>query len=418
MKIEISRCLDLRYKTKNNTYPICVRLYYNRKYSYINTGEYLTKNDYDDLFASKIRSQLKGVLKNVVETETLVSAYLSRNSIFDIKALRKHLAIIKGDHIIEDTLPVQHSSNVFDWFDIKIQSLKLNKQFGSAESYQSTKSVFLSYLGLKDIPFTFFTVEILKKIEIEFMETRKLEISTVGKHARNLRAIFKMALNEEVISLKDYPFGRYRYIIPEVTKSKKSLSRKMLASLMNYTPESYYESRAIAYFIFSYFGNGMNLKDMALLKFKDMKGDKIYFYRKKTKNTTSKLKMITVHTTPEMKKVLNDFGNQNTSPEDYLFSIITSGMSEETVNTKVHTRSKTINNSLKRISKKLDFDTPITLGMARHSFANALKQEGVSINFIQESLGHGLPSTTEHYLKSFEDAISIEHIDKLKKYYS
>ena len=39
----------------------------------------------------------------------------------------------------------------------------------------------------------------------------------MGKHARNLRAIFNMAISEGVIAQNDYPFGRYKYVIPEVT---------------------------------------------------------------------------------------------------------------------------------------------------------------------------------------------------------
>ena len=55
------------------------------------------------------------------------------------------------------------------------------------------------------------------------MDKRHIEISTVGKHARNLRSIFKMALNDSIVFNNDYLFGRYKYIISEVTKAKKSL---------------------------------------------------------------------------------------------------------------------------------------------------------------------------------------------------
>ncbi|HEY8687796.1 MAG TPA: tyrosine-type recombinase/integrase [Chitinophagaceae bacterium] len=255
-------------------------------------------------------------------------------------------------------------------------------------------------------------------MEVKMMEERGIEISTVGKHARNLRAIFKMALTEEFITNKEYPFGRYKYVIPEVTQAKKSLSRKMMADLMRYEPANYFERRAISYFKFSYFGNGMNLKDMAHLKFKDWKNDVIYYSRKKTKNTTNRIKVIKVIVTEEMQSVINFFGNPDIAPDNYVFPIIAKGMDDEKVNSKVHTRNRSINCTLKRISKKLCFDKNVTLGMARHSFANALKQEGASVSFIQESLGHGSASITEHYMNSFEDTISKEHIKKLKRYFS
>ena len=417
MKIEISRCLDLRYKSKGSLYPVCIRIYHNRRYDYIKTGIHLSKEEYENLHSSKIKSALKERLKTVVDVETLVTTYLDDNSPFDIDRIRACVFNSNKDKFNIPAKTIKHSDNVFDWFENKIQLCKKNKQFGSGESYQSTKSVYQDYLKVSVIGFSFFTVEHLKEMETSMMEKRGISISTVGKHSRNLRAIFKIALSENFIINKDYPFGRYKYVIPEVTKAKKSLSRKMLGDLIKYKPVNYYEKRAISYFIFSYYGNGMNLKDMAYLKFRDCKNDVLYYCRKKTKNTTSRQRIIKVIVNDEMKTIIKEFGNQFNNHDDYIFPIIKAEMDEELIYTKVKTRSNTINRTLKRICKKLSFDKVITLGMARHTFANALKQEGVSINFIQESLGHGSATTTEHYMSSFEDAISKEHIGKLKKYY-
>jgi len=417
LKIEISRYLDTRYKSKNNTYPVSIRIYHNRKYDYVKTGIYLTEIEYEELHSSKIKSALKEVLKSIVKVETLITSYLNSSSAYDIKKIRAYISELPNANIIQDNSFDTQTDNIFDWFDKKIDSLRSNSQFGSAECYTSTKNVYMDYLKVSNAPFNFFSIKKLKDMEVKMMEERGIEISTVGKHARNLRAIFKMALSEEFITNKEYPFGRYKYVIPEVTQAKKSLSRKMMADLMNYEPANYFERRAISYFKFSYFGNGMNLKDMAYLKFKDWKNDVISYSRKKTKNTTNRLKTIRVIVIEEMKSVISEFGNPISFPDSYIFPIIESGMDAEKVNTRVHTRSKSINKTLENICKKLDFNHKVTLGMARHSFANALKQEGAGISFIQESLGHGSASTTEHYMNSFEVAISNKHIKKLKNYF-
>ena len=418
MKIQINRCLDLRYKSKNNTFPVCIRLYYNRRYDYVKTGVLITETEYEDLFSSKIKPSLKELLKAINQLEGIVSAYINSCTVYDIGSIRSQVLNFNNGDLIHKVKPNFNLSNVFDWFDKKIKTCKTNKQFGSAESYKSTKNVYKDHLKMPAIEFRFFTVERLKELETSLMAKRHIEISTVGKHARNLRSIFKMALNDSIVSNNDYPFGRYKYMIPEVTKAKKSLSRKALKDILEYQPKNYYESRAIAYFVFSYFANGMNLKDMALLKYKDWKNDIIFFLQKKTKNTTSKLRIIRVIVNEEMKAIIKEFGNLPDSADTFIFPIIEPCMEEQLVNTKVQTRNKSINNTLKLISEKIGSDRIVTLGMARHTFANALKQEGISINFIQESLGHGSASTTEHYLSSFEDAISTEHVQKLKNYFN
>ncbi len=417
MKIAVNRCLDLRYKTQNNTYPVCIRIYYNRKYDYVKTGIHLSTTEYDELHASKLRPALKETLKRVVEVEGLVSKYLNGKNPYDIKLIRQY--VIGRD----EAIPISSkknllSLNIFDWFDEKIEACRKNKQFGSAESYTSTKSVFKDLFNTSVLPFNFFTVEQLNEIQVLLADKRGIEISTIGKHARNLRHIFKLAINEGIISMLNYPFGRYKYTIPEVTQAKKSLSRKMMADLVNYIPITYYEKRAVSYFLFTYFGNGMNLKDIAYLKYKDVQGQFLQFIRKKTRNSTAKLKVIRVIITEEMRSVIEEFGNSDRTHDNYVFPIITTGIEGKSIDTSIHTRNKSINKTLKRVSEKLKFEKIITLGMARHSFANALKQEKVDIAFIQESLGHSSPAITEHYLNSFEDDIVLAHVEKLKNYYA
>ncbi|MBN8853036.1 MAG: hypothetical protein BGO55_14115 [Sphingobacteriales bacterium 50-39] len=50
---------------------------------------------------------------------------------------------------------------------------------------------------------------------------------------------------------------------------------------------------------------------------------------------------------------------------------------------------------------------------ARHTFSTVLKRSGVSIEFIQESLGHTNIRTTEKYLDSFEREVKKELVRRL-----
>jgi integrase/recombinase XerD len=418
MQFEISRYLDTRYQSKKDlTYPVTIRIYHDRKTDLLKTGISLTEQEFADIHAPRVKSGLSDALKKITLVESIANDYVTSARSYNIKQLRlqvtnTNLVFPSTEHHLNN-----HSQNVFEYFQRKIDLCKKGKQYGSAEAYQSTMNVFKRYLKTSEFEFNFFSVERLREIEMNMMESMGITISTVGKHARNLRSIFNMALNEGAITQKQYPFGRYGYIIPEVTKAKKALSRTMLKQIMCYQPKNYYQGRALAFFIFSYFGNGMNLKDIALLRYKDLNNGILYYFRKKTKNTSAQLKTIRVLVTEEMRKVINEYGNPFSGNNTYIFPILQDGLSPERVDTKIHTRNKSINNTLKRISRLLEFDHHITLGMSRHSFANALKQEGVDFSFIQEALGHGSPAITEHYMNSFEDSITTSHIQKLKNFY-
>jgi len=419
MNIKISRYLDKRYKSKDNTFPVTIRLYCNRKYDLVPTGIALTDQQFSSLQLSRCHSSLQSALGQICEVEAKVRQYLRHSPNYNLSDL-KAFALNSPNRTsqLQPAIMSPIEVNVLSYFEKKIQLCKSGQQYGSAECYQSTLNVIKRLCNKQAfIPFSYFTVETLKTIEKHFVDNGGLSISTVGKHFRNLRAIFKMALNDQVIESKSYPFSRYGYIIPQVTKAKKAVSRQNLKLLFQYSPDGYYEKRALSFFMFSYFGNGMNLKDIALLKWKDFNDGVITFYRKKTLNTVRERKRISVIVSNEMQEVINEFGCPG-SKDDYIFPIVSRADKQEQIENRIHTRNRSINETLKRISNKLNFDTHVTLGMSRHTFANALKQQGVDVSFIQEALGHGSPAVTEHYLNSFEKEICRKNMDKLNSYYN
>jgi integrase/recombinase XerD len=59
-------------------------------------------------------------------------------------------------------------------------------------------------------------------------------------------------------------------------------------------PKTEEQKKAKAFWFFSYACNGMNFKDIANLKYKDIEGDVIKFHRAKTKRTKKKKDKTTV----------------------------------------------------------------------------------------------------------------------------
>ena len=60
---------------------------------------------------------------------------------------------------------------------------------------------------------------------------------------------------------------------------------------------------------------------------------------------------------------------------------------------------------LKLIAESLGITKKLTFYIARHSYALALKKNGVAIAVISETLGHDSESVTKHYLESFENEV-------------
>ena len=111
----------------------------------------------------------------------------------------------------------------------------------------------------------------------------------------------------------------------------------------------------------------------------------------------------------ELKHIIEKWGNKTPDPKNYIFPILSNGMTPEKERAKIHDFTKFINTWLKKIAIKIGLEKNISTITARHSFATIMKRSGAPPAYIQDSLGHHNPKTTENYLDSFEDKVKHEY---------
>ena len=97
-----------------------------------------------------------------------------------------------------------------------------------------------------------------------------------------------------------------------------------------------------------------------------------------------------------MQKILSKWPN-SARPEYLLPIIVKEGINDTR---QYRTELFKINTSLKTIGKMLGVDMPLTMYVARHSWATVAKQKGVPIGVISEGMGHTSENTTLVYLGS------------------
>ena len=78
-----------------------------------------------------------------------------------------------------------------------------------------------------------------------------------------------------------------------------------------------------------------------------------------------------------------------------------------------HKTLQRYNKELKAIAEICGIDKTITSYVARHSFANCLKQKGVATDIISESMGHQNLNITQTYLKEFDNSVLDKAIEIL-----
>ena len=401
MKPTLKIALDTRRQKESGLYPVKLQLTYRRETKRYSTEYSLTTDQFNYLlnpnlnkktFDAKVKRALTEIQLKLNAIQIHANDICSKIPDFSFEQFEKKFYQKK-----------LATTDVYQYYETAIKRFKDKERFGTASNYQSSLTslkAFSPKLSFKDI-----TVDFLEKYEAWFLARGK-SISTVGIYLRPLRAILNEAIEDGIITKENnYPFGKRRYQIPASKNIKKALTLEEMSRIFKYEPlQGTWYDKAKDFFIFSYLGNGINMKDIALLKNKDIEGEFIRFTRAKTANTNrSSSTQISICLVPEMKAVIDKWRTINQHPDNFLFPILDKSMSTERQGEVIKQFTKNVNTYLKRITSSIGITKPVTTYFARHTFATVLRRSGVSTEMISESLGHTSTKTTNSYLDSFED---------------
>lgn len=387
---------DTRIQKNDGTYAIKLRVTYNREQKYFPIGKYLSKNEWQTLKEGKHRNKdLKDLERYLSGIEDKAVKILDNMESFSFTEFRNRFnAKPKNRASVLEALQKRHGE------------LTDKNRISTALTYQYTiKSIqdYIKSVNRKKLSYSDITPEWLQSFE-DWMTANKKSLTTTGIFLRNLRTILNQAIEEGVLSRENYPFSKNKYQIPSARNIKKALTIENIKQFIEYPPKTVAEARAKDFWLFSYLCNGVNIKDIAKLKYKNLDTKRISFVRSKTERSTkANQKSITAIRIPEINAIIEKWGNKNIELENYVFPILSKEDTPEQEYDKIKQAVKTINKYTKRIGKELGFELSLTTYTARHSFATVLKRSGAPIEFISESLGHKDLRTTESYLGSFED---------------
>lgn len=393
--------LDLRRTRKDGTFPVRLRVTYRRQQKYYLTDYSLTPEEYAKTQTEKPRGNYKELQLTFQAIEQRANDIINKLPEFTFEIFEKNY------------LNVSVKNDVFGAFKNQIERLGKEGRAGTADAYKCTLNSLLAYHKKKLLSYSVITPDYLRDYENWMVKSGK-SLTTVGIYLRNLRVLFNEAIANGEISQVSYPFGKRKYQIPAGRNVKKALVLTDIEKLFNYEPKTDSEARSRDLWIFSYLCNGINIKDIARLKYSNLDKIKISFIRAKTERTTRQnRKTIIAMRTPEVDSIIERWGNKPAYPDSYVFPLLTKGLTPEKELATVRQATKTINMYIKRIAVAVGVEINISTYTARHSYATVLKRSGAPMEFISEALGHSDLRTTESYLDSFEDDVKKQYASQL-----
>lgn len=308
-----------------------------------------------------------------------------------ILKLEKEGLTYTADDIIDEFNRHVNEYSLFNFMEGMIIKLKQNGRIRTSETYTSTLNSFKKFRDNQDLMLDSLSSGIMEAYEA-WHRQRGVAPNTISFYTRILRAAYNRAVEEEVI-VNRYPF---RHVYTGVDKTVKRalplpIIRKIKALDLSLRPELDY---ARDMFMMSFMLRGMSFIDMAYLRKTDLANGHITYRRRKTGQ------QLIIKWTKEMQVLLDKYP-ENTS--DYLLPIIRNPGSHD--RSTYRNVGYNINHNLKSIAAKVGISIPLTLYVARHSWASAAKSKGIPISVISEGMGHDSETTTKIYLASLDTSV-------------
>ena len=214
--------------------------------------------------------------------------------------------------------------------------------------------------------------------------------NTIGIRFRSLRVLYNKAVSEKIVKPEYYPFDNFKVGKFHEQTMKRAISKEDIKRIIDLdlrtvtTCHSPYLSLGRDLFLFSYLSCGINLTDMARIRYSDIFDGRLSYHRQKTG------KLISFLLQPMALDIIEKYRKPDATPNDYIFPILDRRIHKTPIQIrdKVRKANKATNKALKRIGEVLDIPIDLTTYVARHSYATVLKRSGVSTAIISESLGH------------------------------
>lgn len=284
-------------------------------------------------------------------------------------------------------------------------------QITLSEHYQNALSVFMRFLDHQDITISDITPDLIKSFEVWLLNVRRIKRNTSSFYMRQLRAVYNRAVRAG-LTPDQHPF---REVYTGVDQTRhRALSIEEMRQLrhldLTHAPDL---AQARDLFLFSYYTRGMSLIDMAHLRTTDLANGQLTYSRRKTHQT------LTIRWEPEMQQLVDRL-NANASSitpnpsslidRDYLLPILNSPSLTPNPPSLIDIYRSSSNRlcaSLHRLSHQLKLSVPLTMYVARHTWASNAYNQGTPVSIIGQALGHSGTSerTTSIYLASMNHQV-------------
>lgn len=425
----VSITLDKRTNRKDiEKYPLSVRFTINRKCLYVHQGGNYSPDEFSRICNTKRANtenlRIKRSWMQTLRTYGDVLSSIKRGHDLSIEMVR--MAVTGRSLDTKDSF-------LGIWQEI-IDANMNNGHFSTGESYECALKSFKKIVGVNTVKGFDIDKDIIelwdegmrhgvrKTINGKAKLVGKLADATRGIYLRSCRAVWNECVSRGYLLATEYPFSRKHddklISIPKgAVRRDRFLSVDRMTRLYDIFSKKEYPTKwkaavrnrvhySLGLFLVQYLCNGFNLADAAELVYDSYyfsTGGKAFrFNRKKTAGRSSCASEVIIPIIEPLRKILDDIAAK---PERdcYVFPKILNGVvTDKQIRRHTTAENRRIKNDLAKVCASIGWEEDISGTWARHSFATNLRDAGVDIQYISQSMGHSTnQSITSLYMAAY-----------------
>ena len=336
-----------------------------------------------------------------------------------VRSLETERRRFTADDVITMFHKLTKESSLFTFMHGVIAQLKQLGKVRTSETYTATLKSFMAFRDEQDVPLDGISSDMMLMYEAH-LKARGVRMNTISFYMRNLRAVYNRAVEKGLTQ----PNNPFRHVYTGVDKTvKRAIPIKAIKALkeldLSMKPSLDF---ARDMFLFSFYTRGMSFVDIPYLKKTDLQNGILTYRRRKTGQELSikweKCMAEIIAKYPENKTdyllpIIKEEGNgrNSVSHQACLNGRVVTDEGKANERRQYDNTLHLVNYRLKELSTMLKLQRPLTMYVARHSWASAAKSKNVPLSVISEGMGHDSEATTQIYLASLETSV----VDKANK---
>jgi site-specific recombinase XerD len=390
-----------RKKRKDGSIPIYIRITEDRKSRYRSTGIAVKKSEWNsNKKVVSVKSDTKTLQLNIELKKQLNIIEEIKRDLYKRDSLS--MAAILNE-LAEDT----------DTRSILHQAHQYRHHLGNDDRYWEHRHFGVVINNLSAFIDTNGHSDRLDKLDSDWitgLQTHLLKDvgngnNTVRKKMQRFKSMVTWLIKNN--ELRSDPFTKVERVERKKSNNKVKLTFKQIEAIKNLQLEQGSDLWHVRnYFMYSFYNAGIRFGDLCCLKWDNLIDGRLIYTMNKTGGRKS------IQQLEPMQQILDLYRTDDCT--GYIFPILQKDFSDPgELRKRISSNNVIVNRHLKTIAKKAGIQSHISFHVSRHSFANYALKKGMDLYAISKALGHSDLKITEEYIKSFDEELLDNSMNKL-----